>query len=317
VLKKIIQTISQFIKDDFRWTPYLFSLLFILLALYINYFSSFREGNFSLEEKFTRQYHSTKLLYFWYLPFYSIPYFLVLLVKLFSENQIGILKKRLFWIKISFIFFLLCLDGGFYFNAQWLKPLPFNEKYTLFEFINAGHSFFTVFIPIATFYFIFNRQQHPLLYGITFKNISLKPYFLILLFISPLIYLASLSDDFLAQYPSYNMVFLKGIYGVSQTLIEILYEIEYLLDFINLELLMRGLMVVGMIHILGRNAILPTTIVYVLLHFEKPLAEAIGSLFGGYILSILAYKNKSIWGGIILHIGLAALMELFAFLQIK
>lgn len=316
-MKKIIQTISQFIKDDFRWRPYLFSLLFIFLALYINYFSSIKGGYFSLEEKYTRQYHSAKLLYFWYLPYYAIPYFLVLLVKLFSENQIGILKNRLFWIKISFIFFLLCLDGGFYFNAQWLKPLPFNEKYTLFEFINAGHSFFTVFIPIAIFYILFDRHQYPLLYGITFKNISLKPYFLILLFISPFIYLASLSSDFLVQYPSFNIVFLKGFFGASQTLVEILYEIVYLFDFINLELLMRGLMVVGMIQILGRHAILPTTIVYVLLHFEKPLAEAIGSLFGGYILSILAYKNKSIWGGIILHMGLAALMEFFAFIQIK
>jgi membrane protease YdiL (CAAX protease family) len=54
---------------------------------------------------------------------------------------------------------------------------------------------------------------------------------------------------------------------------------------------------------------------YVALHFGKPAGETIGSFFGGYILGVLAYKSKNIWGGIIAHMGIAWLMELFAYLQ--
>ena len=145
-MKKIANTLLQYIKEDFDLKPYLVTLFFSIFALYLNYFSDLKGNNFSLEEKYSQQFRADNLLYLWYLPFYGLPYFLILIVKLKSENQFFQFSKKQFWLKISFILLLLCLDGGFYFNAQWLKPLPFNEKYTLFEFINAGHSFFTVFI---------------------------------------------------------------------------------------------------------------------------------------------------------------------------
>jgi hypothetical protein len=42
--------------------------------------------------------------------------------------------------------------------------------------------------------------------------------------------------------------------------------------------------------------------------------ETIGSFFGGFILGTIALHTKSIWGGIIIHVGIALLMELLAFL---
>ena len=40
----------------------------------------------------------------------------------------------------------------------------------------------------------------------------------------------------------------------------------------------------------------------------------ISSFFGGYILGVFAYYSRSIWGGIIVHMGIALLMDLAAVL---
>jgi membrane protease YdiL (CAAX protease family) len=93
------------------------------------------------------------------------------------------------------------------------------------------------------------------------------------------------------------------------------YEIAYGLDFITVEYLFRGFMVIGMMAILGRGAVLTMAVVYCVLHFGKPAGEAISSAFGGYILGVVAYETRSVWGGIIVHMGIAWMMELVAFGQ--
>jgi hypothetical protein len=45
------------------------------------------------------------------------------------------------------------------------------------------------------------------------------------------------------------------------------------------------------------------------------MGEAISSVFGGYILGILALQKGNITGGIVLHLGVAWMMELFAHVQ--
>ena len=79
------------------------------------------------------------------------------------------------------------------------------------------------------------------------------------------------------------------------------------------ELMFRGFFVIGMSSVLGREAVVPMAVFYCTIHFGKPEAEAISSLFGGYLLGAIAYQTRSIWGGVIVHIGLAWMMELVAF----
>jgi hypothetical protein len=54
---------------------------------------------------------------------------------------------------------------------------------------------------------------------------------------------------------------------------------------------------------------------YAVLHFGKPMGEAISSVFGGYILGIIALYGRNIWGGVFIHGGIAFLMEVLAFLR--
>ena len=69
----------------------------------------------------------------------------------------------------------------------------------------------------------------------------------------------------------------------------IFYELAYGWNFISIELLFRGFLVIGMVKLMGRHAILPMIVVYSFIHFGKPAGECISAIFGGYILGIIAY----------------------------
>jgi membrane protease YdiL (CAAX protease family) len=70
-------------------------------------------------------------------------------------------------------------------------------------------------------------------------------------------------------------------------------------------------MIFGFIKLLGKNAILPVATLYAVIHFGKPLPETISSFFGAYFLGIVAYSQKNIGIGILLHCVLAFAMEMF------
>jgi len=40
-------------------------------------------------------------------------------------------------------------------------------------------------------------------------------------------------------------------------------------------------------------------VAYASIHFGKPLGETIPSVFGGYLLGVLALYTRSIWGGLL------------------
>jgi membrane protease YdiL (CAAX protease family) len=55
--------------------------------------------------------------------------------------------------------------------------------------------------------------------------------------------------------------------------------------------------------------------VYTFIHFEKPLMEAVGSAFGGLALGLITQNTRSIYGGIVLHLGVAFMMEIAGAVQ--
>jgi hypothetical protein len=147
-------------------------------------------------------------------------------------------------------------------------------------------------------------------FGLTVKNFNGRPYFLILLFLVPLIALASTRPDFLHTYPKVkNIAFING-YTSPVWPWQILYEISYGLDFLSIELFFRGFLVIGLARYAGEYAILPMAAFYCTIHFGKPLGECISSFFGGLALGVIALRTRSIFGGLIVHLGLAWLMEL-------
>jgi hypothetical protein len=141
--------------------------------------------------------------------------------------------------------------------------------------------------------------------GLTAKGFDARPYFLLLMMLVPVVALASVQADFLRVYPKVSaMAFMRGVPG------KVVYELAYGLDFVSIEVFFRGLLVIGVVRYAGEKAILPMAAFYCTIHFGKPLGECLTSFVGGMALGVLAYRTRSVLGGLIVHLGLAWMMEL-------
>jgi hypothetical protein len=146
-------------------------------------------------------------------------------------------------------------------------------------------------------------------YGSSTKNFDVKPYVLMLLIMIPLIMLASGQADFNRMYPKVDHLdfFSKGNGNTAEKL---LYEVSYGTDFISIEFFFRGFLVLAFVKYAGKDTILPMALFYCTIHFGKPLGECISSFFGGILLGVVTYRTGTILGGLLVHLGIAWLMEL-------
>jgi hypothetical protein len=239
--------------------------------------------------------------YLIYLVAFTIPYLLVLFTS----------KEKTFN-NINFISLLL------------LAPAVFSSKTTMsFHFDisnNSDQNYFwelVLYWPLLTVMIVLillipRRIFHPgeNFYGVKIKGIDWKPYWLMLLIMLPLIAVASTQNDFLEMYPKMKMM--SGFYHPENFGFweKLLFELAYGSDFISIELFFRGFLVLGFVKWFGKDAILPMALFYCTIHFGKPLGECISSFFGGMLLGVVVYNTRSIFGGLIVHLGIAWLMEL-------
>ncbi|RYY55101.1 MAG: abortive infection protein [Chitinophagaceae bacterium] len=147
-------------------------------------------------------------------------------------------------------------------------------------------------------------------YGLTTRGLDWKPYIIMLLIMVPLIALASTQPDFLHTYPK-----LQSLEGVDELALipwwkKALFELSYGSDFLSIEVFFRGFLIIAFVKWAGKDAILPMACFYCTIHFGKPLAECISSYFGGILLGILVYNTRSVLGGLMVHLGIAWLMEI-------
>ena len=147
-------------------------------------------------------------------------------------------------------------------------------------------------------------------FGLTLKNFNWKPYLIMLLIMVPLIAAASTQPDFLSMYPKLKDVD-TALHGIkNKWFYHLFHELSYGSDFISVELFFRGFLILAFVKVVGKDAILPMACFYCTIHFGKPLGECISSYFGGLILGIVVYNTRSIIGGLMVHLGIAWLMEL-------
>jgi len=143
------------------------------------------------------------------------------------------------------------------------------------------------------------------------KKTRLYPYLLMLLLMTPLVAGAAASTSFSDMYPRVKELGWQG-YSASNWLHYALFELCYLVDFLSIEFFFRGYMIATLSRFLGVQALLPVAFFYFSIHLGKPMAEATGSFFGALVLGSVALQTKSVWGGWIVHAGIALLMELLA-----
>lgn len=89
----------------------------------------------------------------------------------------------------------------------------------------------------------------------------------------------------------------------------------YSLQFFCVEFFFRGFMLFTLRPRFGYASIAVMIVPYSMIHFDKPLPEAVAAVVGGTILGWLALRTRSIWGGVLLHIAIAISMDTLAMLQ--
>ncbi|MGA8145867.1 MAG: CPBP family intramembrane glutamic endopeptidase [Candidatus Acidiferrales bacterium] len=121
----------------------------------------------------------------------------------------------------------------------------------------------------------------------------------------PVIWLVSLTPDFYSYYPMYAQA--------GRSWFDLLvWEGLYAGQFIALEFFFRGFLVGGLSRYIGIFAVPVSVMPYMMIHFAKPWPEAGASIVAGFVLGALAWKTKSIWGGVFVHCAVAITMDLLA-----
>jgi membrane protease YdiL (CAAX protease family) len=121
----------------------------------------------------------------------------------------------------------------------------------------------------------------------------------------PVVYLVSSMPEFLATYPKYR--------HAGRSLTDLLvWEAAYGVQFLMLEMFFRGFILFALARYCGHIAIFIMVVPYTMIHFGKPLPEALGSIVAGVALGTLALRTRSIFGGVAIHCAVAWCMDLFA-----
>jgi membrane protease YdiL (CAAX protease family) len=121
----------------------------------------------------------------------------------------------------------------------------------------------------------------------------------------PVIWLVSLTPEFYTFYPMYPQAGRSWFDLLS-------WEALYAGQFIALEFFFRGFLVGGLSRFIGALAVPVCVMPYLMIHFTKPWPEAAGAVVAGFVLGWLAWKTKSIWGGVCVHCAVASTMDLLA-----
>ena len=165
-----------------------------------------------------------------------------------------------------------------------------------------------IVVAILSIYRMLFHQKETF-YGLYAKKINYTPYIIMLLIMIPLIAAASTQPDFLTAYPKMKEVLPLPDNANPNWFYKFLYELSYGSDFFSIEIFFRGFLIIGFMKWVGKDAILPMACFYCTIHFGKPLGECISSYFGGLLLGIVSYNTRSIYGGLMVHLGIAWLME--------
>jgi hypothetical protein len=307
-MKELYSALSRFIKDDFDSAIYGATMLFLAVSMYINYSPAVDVNLFDLRGGFLPRagyygilfggtYFATTLLCPWRTP-------------------IRFLSDWRFWVIGGLFVFIATIP-----KLHILKLIEVrNHGWNLHEMVFVSKCHFFVhqmvisLIGLGIVKLIFSKWLD-FEYGFRFKWNKLKPYFLVLALVAPLIIGASFFPDFQRAYPQYKPWNFQDVFGWSIAHRAAIFEASYATGFIAVEAIFRGALAMTMIKVMGPRAVLAMASFYCVFHFGKPAGEAVGAFFGGYALGVLAIHSRSVLGGLIVHLGVAMLMESMGYLH--
>lgn len=306
----MVGDIFDFVRED--WNPWAYAYSFCFAAFMV--FAFYGLGWY--DSIIRPMYRSGNG--WWGMPLWMmINYFGVAIPNLLIRKDYARLRNPRFYIKAAAFIFLMGYSIGYqwYSNYIYKQDILYNDaRYLSWCWVYLD-GIFLVVLPLAIYKYLFDRKIEGV-YGLCRRTRHVNVYLLALLCLLPFVIGASFLPDFQDYYPRFMMKSFEGSLGWPLWGVTSFFEVCYGSDFITTEVFFRGAMVIGMIAILGPRAVLPMCVMYCCAHFGKPVLESCSALFGGYILGVLAYKTKHIWGGVCAHLGIAMMMELMGILHL-
>lgn len=307
-LRLLFRDFGNFFTQDFNAKAYAYAVLFIACSVLLVYGLGL---NISVDRGAVPT--GSRLLNL--LLCYGSIYYMVSIPILVIKREYATLSNPWFYIK-SFVFiFLLSFSS----HISWRELVDLSDcriwedTYIYKLLAYTRHTTFIV-LPLIFIRGFFDRKIKSL-YGLCKGTHHIRAYLSLYIVVFPLLIFASFTSDFLSYYPVYKPWLFQNVFDRPAWLNTFLFELVYTFNFIAVEVFFRGALVIGMAKLLGRNAVLPMVAVYVAIHFGKPALEAISALFGGYFLGALAFQTRHIWGGVIIHMGIALVIELLRFFE--
>lgn len=205
------------------------------------------------------------------------------------------------------------ITGALY---EWVDALPYGEVRDVLTRIRPLYRHIAWSLGCLTFYFIIPAVivkgvfREPLSnFGISARGFFRHLPIYLVLFVPVLgsVIVVSYTEAFQETYPFYHNPI--AIWDL------IIWELFYCLQFFALEFFFRGFMIHSMKHRMGSMAVLAMVIPYCMIHFQKPMAEALAAILAGTVLGILSLRTNTIWGGVFIHSAVAIAMDWSSLIQ--
>ena len=295
----ILKYIQEFYQKEFK-LAYFFVIFFLLgIWIYLNYWHA-------LEIQFAAGGKTKWSNFFGYYLLYFIPFASAFLLQLFFYKDCTYYQNHWFWVILFLAPAFFSFRVNFDFHQSFIKNSWSGDAQIFWlRCSNWLVRVFVVLIPVFVIWCIKDKNNQPFYGTAALQNI--KPYIMMLLIMIPLIALASTQKDFLQMYPKAKFIVQLDL--PTKRWHYIFYELCYGFDFVSIEFFFRGFLILSLLKICGPHCIIPAACFYCTIHFGKPMGEAISSFWGGLLLGIISYNTQSIWGGLIVHLGIAWLME--------
>ena len=294
--------IIGFIKKDFLLSKYLFAAVLAVLII-------IAQVKFNIYDIIIAPTYDSGTSMLRIPLIYIAVYFFVLIPSLAMHSELWRLRRWQVWV---FPVILLAIDGagqGFYGYMDWADKHGVGVKGKAYLQLVGSFMFRSVFIVLMLCIFRKLTDGRFGLFGLKRSSKYLRVYALVYVLLLPMFLLVSFTPQFLSFYPKMDIASFDGAMGWERWQLIGLFELFYANDFIGVEGMFRGALVIGMARWLGCRAVLPMALAYMCIHLGKPDLELCSSVIGGYILGILAWRTRHLWGGIIIHLGIAMFFE--------
>ena len=303
--QQIWNYLRSYVKEEFNLGSYFFAAVFLVIAIIYNYQVNFEKGILD-------SYQGTGLYFFLNLIYYAVPYLMGCVGIAIFQKKSDFFKKKGFWL-VLFVF-CFCLSFNSFYHWYNVLDLAPQLSYYAQKMVSKVVRCIVYLLPLYL-YFLLIKKRKGGFFGLTTKGFKSSPYFIMMAIMIPLLLWASFNPDFLRSYPTSSVGMAERYLDVAPWMTFVPYEFLYALTFMALEVLFRGFLLFEMEKYLGPKVVLPMVCVYCTLHFGKPMMECISSIFGGFILGVIAIKTRSVYGGVWVHIFIAVAMDVLAFMQ--